>query len=508
MTVDSSPLPRRPAAEWEEASELLDRAIGTLSPCSVDLHSIMIAIGGAVCFERWWWPSAPNRLHSLHSAAKSFTATAAGLALDDGALELDSRVIDVMPDLLPAARKTDVGQLTIENLLTMRTGHAAGISGATTRKVSRGLITHMLSYPLELERGRDFTYSSATTHILSAMVQRAVGMPVSTLMTDRIFDPLGISQMNWDADPEGISTGANGLSLTTEGFLRFGMLYNNLGVWEGKRLLSESWVRRASSRIVDVASSGTWDGKKLVRPEADDMSPYTKQGYGYQFWVSDGGIYSAQGMFGQICMIIPELDAVVATTAATARGIVPRLVDRLHNALVPALRQYPAAERSCRVAARSPLAPGYSPNSRVNDSQLQRDAVREFAGTFENDDDEGTGLRKLRVSTDDHGIHVAMADENGDHVVTLPWYGWWRGTTSIGGSNIHHSYEFDREAVLGSVEEIESGRLVFTLVFPDTPFRDTFVLERSADRLLVRRSSNVNSGETSLPDVVLRKVIA
>jgi CubicO group peptidase (beta-lactamase class C family) len=96
--------------------------------------------------------------------------------------------------------------------------------------------------------------------------------------------------------------GGFGLSVRTEDIARFGQLYLQKGMWQGKQLVPAAWVETATSRLMSNGSS----------PSSD-----WEQGYGYQFWRSRYGFYRGDGAHGQFCLILPQYDTVIAITSGT-----------------------------------------------------------------------------------------------------------------------------------------------------------------------------------------------
>src|SRR5215472_2136141 len=116
-------LPRsEPSAERVDASSVLD-LLDRLEQQSVECHSIMLVRHGRVIAEGWWAPFSPDRPHLLYSLTKSFISIAVGFAVTDGLLGLDDRVVDVLPDHVPADIAPHAGRLDVRHLLTMTTGH-------------------------------------------------------------------------------------------------------------------------------------------------------------------------------------------------------------------------------------------------------------------------------------------------------------------------------------------------------------------------------------------------
>ena len=128
----------------------------------------------------------------------------------------------------------------------------------------------------------------------------------------------------WEVSPQGISTGGYGLSIRTEDIAKFGQLYLQKGVWQGKQLVPKEWIEEATSRQISNGSNplSDWD-----------------QGYGYQFWRCRHGAYRGDGAFGQYCIVLPEQDAVIAITSGLKdmQGVMNLVWDKL----LPALKTVP-----------------------------------------------------------------------------------------------------------------------------------------------------------------------
>lgn len=288
------------------------------------LHSLLVHRHGETLLDLWQWPHEPGLKHKIHSATKSFTGTAIGFAEDEGLLRLDDPVADFFGGRLPAEPSENFSRMRIRDLLTMRTGHGRGLSGATTRLRRTGWVGEFLEEPVVELPGRTFLYSSTTSHMLSAIVQEVSGQPVDEYLRPRLFDPLGITDFDWERDPEGVASGGNGLSMLPRDLLSFGVLYLQDGIWEGRRILPAGWTQKASALHVRRAISGEWNGKELVPPARDAVAD---SGYGYQFWTTEDRVYSASGIFGQECMVFPDQGGVVVVTGAMGDGTYHDLPD-------------------------------------------------------------------------------------------------------------------------------------------------------------------------------------
>ena len=107
--------------------------------------------------------------------------------------------------------------MTVEDLLTMRTGHASMTSGSVWRPIKTSWVAEFFKIPVVYQPGTKWVYTSAATYLLSAIVTKTTGQPVADYLKPRLFDPLDISGYQWPVGPENISPGANGLSWKTVG---------------------------------------------------------------------------------------------------------------------------------------------------------------------------------------------------------------------------------------------------------------------------------------------------
>jgi len=191
-----------------------------------------------------------------------------------------------------------------------------------------------LKVPPDEAPGAVFAYNNTATYVVGAIVQRLTGETLTDYLRPRLFEPLGIDQAYWDGDRTGRDLGFTGLHLTTEAVARFGQLYLDDGVWQGARLLPAGWVAEATA---------------LHTPNPGEPHPDWQQGYGYQFWQSRHG-YRGDGAYGQFCLVLPEQDAVVVTTAATEN--MQGILDAVWAELLPAFEGPGSAADDQRLAAR------------------------------------------------------------------------------------------------------------------------------------------------------------
>jgi CubicO group peptidase (beta-lactamase class C family) len=167
--------------------------------------------------------------------------------------------------------------------------------------------------------------------VLSAIVTKATGQTTLDFLKPRLFGPLGIEDPEWACSPEGNSLGGYGLKLRTEDVAKFGQLYLQKGRWNGKQLIPEKWVEQASSRQVPN------DQESHAQIGVD-----WQQGYGFQFWRCTHNAFRGDGAAGQLCVVIPDKDAVIAVTAAT--GDMQGELSAIWDKLLPSFQTSPLPE--------------------------------------------------------------------------------------------------------------------------------------------------------------------
>ncbi|MFS2055709.1 serine hydrolase domain-containing protein, partial [Variovorax sp. CT11-76] len=140
-----------------------------------ELHGFMLWRRGQVLAEGWWEPYGPQRRHMTHSLTKSVTVCAVGMAVAEGRFGLDDKVVSFFPEHLPPVVSPNLAAMTVRDLLTMRTGHAAMTSGSVWRQIRTSWIAEFFKIPVVNPPGTQFVYTSAATYMLSAIVTKTTG---------------------------------------------------------------------------------------------------------------------------------------------------------------------------------------------------------------------------------------------------------------------------------------------------------------------------------------------
>lgn len=275
-----------------------------IESAGLNLHGIMVTQSGTILGEHHWIQDAP---HELRSLSKSFTSCAVGIAIDEGRLSLDDKVVDFFAEQLPHSIDERIRHLSIQHLLTMAHGRNESIMLSPQRaKISEpDWVRYFLGYPLDDKPGKTFVYDTGATYMLSAVIQQITGQTLRDYAADRLFAPLGIKNPRWDTCPMDRSLGGAGLYVTVGDISRFGNMLLNNGNWEGTQIVSEAYVMQATTKQIETGEGGA--------------GPDWTLGYGYQFWMCPHGAYRGDGADGQFCIVVPELAAVIAITAQESR---------------------------------------------------------------------------------------------------------------------------------------------------------------------------------------------
>ncbi|MEU6840507.1 serine hydrolase [Streptomyces sp. NPDC046716] len=330
-------LPRSAPASSGISSRAIAAFLDRLEARPGETHSLMVVHRGHVVAEGWWAPYTADRPHLLYSLTKSFTSVAVGLAIGDGLLSLDDRVVDVLPERVPADVSEQGRRITVHHLLSMTVGHPSDSLADAWEREPGDLTKGFLGLPFTLAEGTRHVYDNATTYVLARLVERVTGLGLPELLDTRLFEPMGIDHAEWDRVADGSAFGFHGLHLTTEAVAAFGELLRRGGRWGERQLVPQEWVQLATRHHVDCE----W---VLEGAPQGDFS----YGYGYQFWRAREG-YHGHGSYAQQCVVLPDQDLVVAVTA---QGEAQDVFDALWECLLPGVGEAASAEEDRALAGR------------------------------------------------------------------------------------------------------------------------------------------------------------
>ena len=455
------------------------------------MHSFMLVRHGHVVAEGWWSPYDAETPHMLYSLSKSFTATAVGLAIGDGKLSLDDLVLKFFPEDAPAEPSANLRAMRVRDLLRMNTGHQTEAdlwtwwdhpaSAAQDEPWTKTFLAH----PVPFKPGTHFLYNSPGTYMLSAIVQKVTGTTVLEYLRPRLFEPLGIEHPNWWTSPQGITAGAVGLLIRTEDIARFGQLYLQRGAWNGRQLIPAAWVAAATAAQTSNGSS----------PESD-----WDQGYGYQFWRSRHNSYRGDGAFGQYCLVLPEVDAVVVITSGVRD--MQAVMNLVWEKLLPAMRAHALPEDA---AARRRLAAKLAGLTlRPAPGKPTGALATSTSGRWFEFPDSNRAIRAVALDFDPQSPALLVRTADGETRTPIGIGSWVksRGGFTAGLDRLLSVPAHPLIAASGAwtADDVFSVKLVLY----ETPYYARLTFRFDGDRLLLDTEYNVSFGPTAQPQLIGR----
>lgn len=464
-TTSYDGLSRASASSLGVDPEHLIAFLDEVKAAGLDLQGLMLHRHGQVVAEGWSWPVDPNEPRVLHSVAKSFTACAIGLAIEEGLLGLHDRLVDFFPEHVPADADPRLADMTVEHLLTMRTGHLANTSGSVWRAIETSWIAEFFKIPLAYAPGTTYVYTSAASYMLSALINKVTGHTLHAYLKPRLFVPLGIHNEHWDVGPDGVNPGGNGLTAPVSAMLKLAVLHAQDGLWEGHRLLPAAWVAAAT------------------RPQGGADSRY-----GYHWMMKPRQAFAAVGVFVQMAMVFRAYGATLVVVGGMKNSA----------ELIPYIeRHFPRAfgndctlntEADARLARR--LASMAERPALVSLCAAPQDATRTYDLA-----PNGLGVSRVSFAFAGKALTFQLTDGQAQHTLQVGLERWIAGTTSLPGRALHHGYEFQDAQIIAGARWLDEKTLEMTWIYPQTAFRDRVTCVFDGHNLSLARTVNVNSAE-------------
>ena len=253
--IDSGPL-----------SEMFDY----LREHKVPVHSVQIVRHGKLVLDAYFYPYNSEMRHDVASVTKSVISTLIGLAIQKGFIrDVQQPVLSFFPNRPVANSDEKKQKLTLEHLLTMQAGWDCGFEAKEARlfemRRSADWLQFMLDLPMVAEPGTRFAYCSGNPHVLSTILSQATGTNALAFARRELFEPLGIRDVAWPADPRGNTHGWGDLQMHPRDMARLGQLFLQRGRWGRGQILSEAWVYAATRAHVARTTN--------------------RDHYGYSWWV-------------------------------------------------------------------------------------------------------------------------------------------------------------------------------------------------------------------------------
>jgi len=249
--------------------------------------------------DAYFYPFQKDQVHDVASVTKSTTTTLVGIAIGERKVSsVRQPVLSFFPNPGIGNRDDRKNRLTVEKLLIMTSGLDCHFDKGeiTLRQMqqSKNWVQFMLDLPMVAEPGSAFAYCSGGMHLLSGIISQAAGRSALEFARRELFRLLGIDDVIWPSDPQGVSRGWGDLHLRPRDMAKIGYLWLNQGCWEGRQIVPAEWMQ-AATRVHSHPNFGSGE-------------------YGYGFWVypeRNLPQFEALGRGGQRISIVPAKKIVV-----------------------------------------------------------------------------------------------------------------------------------------------------------------------------------------------------
>jgi len=297
-----------------------------------NVHGVLLVKNGRLVLEEYFYGTHRNHLHPIQSDTKSIVSILMGIAVEKGFINsIEQPVLGFFPEIAPANLNADKRAITIEHLLLMAPGLQCRDSyrykwrGLSEMRQSADWTQFMLDLPMAETPGTQFEYCNGASFLLSAIIQKATGMKTLDFAEKHLFSHLGITELRWPANPQGITIGWGEMRLKPRDMAKIGYMMLKGGNWQGKQIVSRNWVNESTQ-------------------------PHIKAGwykYGYQWWrgnaILDNRVIEAiwaWGHGGQFIFVLPALDLVAVFTAKHYEnpGFSERTFNMMNQYILPAFK--------------------------------------------------------------------------------------------------------------------------------------------------------------------------
>jgi CubicO group peptidase (beta-lactamase class C family) len=367
-----------PEAQGMSSGDLADGLQFALAN-NINAHSVTVVRHGVVVLDAYFYPFVPETRHDVASVTKSVISLLIGLATTQGYLQgPDQPVVAALPWQEAGTVEGGAAKIRLGDLLTMRSGFDCGFKRGEPElrdmRSAKNWVAHGLHLPMVAEPGTRFGYCSPNFHLLSAAISSSAQTSALDFARQRLFEPLGITDVYWPADATGITHGWGDLQLRPRDMAKIGLLMLRDGHWENQQVLSKDWI----------------DSSVKNHFRANDSNDY-----GLGWWMPHRipGLFEATGRGGQRISVLPEKDLVVVITGG---GFEPYDIGQFitkavrsdvalpddptnQRRLADALRRVAAAP-AVRVAAKPTVPKGLS--GRMYNLEKNPLGIRSFAVEF------------------------------------------------------------------------------------------------------------------------------
>jgi CubicO group peptidase (beta-lactamase class C family) len=302
-----------PANEGIDAAEMTRLLDDIRTGGFPGIDSMLVVRHGRLVLEGYFNGYGRDSLHDLRSTGKSFTSALAGIAIDRGAMNLDDKISQLLPQFDTHDNMSDFKRnITVEHLLNMSSSLECSdwnpLSPGNEEKMypTNDWVDFVLDLPMVDEAGAFSSYCTGGVVVLGHVIALRTGMDLDVYANSVLFGPLGIQDSRWRRSPDGKATGGGGLWLRPRDAAKLGQLYLNGGTWNGVQVVPAAWVEQSKQTYTLLPGAAPGQNR-----------------YGWLWWkrrFSNGNqsfeSYYTSGNGGNYIIVIPDLDLVVVFTGS------------------------------------------------------------------------------------------------------------------------------------------------------------------------------------------------
>ena len=284
-------------------------------------HGIVIARHGKLVLEEYFFGGGADQQHNTRSAAKTLVTVVLGAAMQAGMKVSPATPVFATMGQTSTSTSMDPRKRAVQlrHLLTMSSGldcddwvddyHPGSEEFLTNQDSIPDWLSVVVGLKMLRDPGAKGVYCSTNPYLAGNVIERATGKSFVDLTWDLVGAPLQMGPYSLVLDPVGHSYMGGGSQWVLRDFAKLAQVYASGGTWNGKRILSEAWVRESIEPRYGLAPSAGTDF--IARSNLD---------YGYLWWSTaykyrgrEIRAYYASGNGGQFSLLIPDLDLVIAS---------------------------------------------------------------------------------------------------------------------------------------------------------------------------------------------------
>lgn len=321
MYAQRSPIPGLPQMSLEDAGFNID-SINTLIPVmddflQRDFRGMVVVQDHQIVMEWYYNSTQRNTINDIRSAGKSITSILLGVALEEGLVEsIDQDVHSFFSKEKYPSLNEEYKKINIKHLLDMASGldadaddwESPGNAGMWISKDD--WVDYILSIPLARAPGEEWVYADINAVLIGAIIEETSGMSLRDFAKEKVFDPLGITEYYWFANPSNQTGAAGNLYISTLDFAKLGVLVANKGKWVDEQIVQAKYVERlVAHKVFDLTDYWSLSNSYGMLWYKNQLT-FNGRTFDYLF---------ASGLGGNHLIVVPEENMVIALTA-TAYG--------------------------------------------------------------------------------------------------------------------------------------------------------------------------------------------